>query len=274
MEPVGLTQLVLSLLAAVGVGNFVIVILVLFIVVNAPTIIGQLIKMKTDKDARKASTESSAIIKTQLIDIKDHAISAAENSKNVQADLNSLTKSLDELNKGSSTENNERREENVLITGNLVKMSNALDSIDKMMRNVMSEKDMVSVFNLKMGINNNFKNRLLAKIMETIEPLEDKKDGQLSYDLKSDLTSLWSDVKNEFETFNVPMNIKTFLDQYDEQLWSQGGMFQQITNLAISSSLDKSRKREAISRQIDLGTRSIQSKISCFLEQKRRDNFR
>jgi len=274
MEPVGLTQLVLSLIAAVGVGNFVIVILVLFIVVNLPTVISQLIKLKSDKDARKASSESSAIVKTQLIDIKEHSINAEENSKNVQAGLGSLNKSLEVLSKDCSIENNERREENVLITGNLVKMSNALDSIDKMMRNVMSEKDMVNVFSLKMGISNNFKNRMLAKVMETIESLEDKKDGQLSYDLKSDLTSLWSDVKNEFETFNLPINIKSFLDQYDEELWSQAGMFQQITNLAISSSLDKSRKREAISRQIDLGTRSIQSKISYFLAQKRKESFR
>lgn len=270
MEPTGLSQLVLSLIAAVGVGNFILVLLVLFIVVNAPTIINQLIRMKADKDARKAGAESSAIIKTQLIDIKEHSSKAAEASVAVQTKMEVLSNGVDELRESTTGENEERREENVLITKNLVKMSNSLDSMDKMMRNVMSEKDLMSVVSLKMGIKNNLKNTLLAKAMETIESLADSKDGQLSYDLKSDISSVWADLKGEFEAFNSPINVKSLLDKFDEELWEQGGMFQQIMNLAVSG-LDKSRKREAISKQIDIGIRKIQAKISSHLEQKRKE---
>jgi hypothetical protein len=270
MEPVGLTQLVLSLIAAVGVGNFVIVILVLFIVVNAPTIISQLIKLKTDKDSRKASGESSAIVKAQLIDIKEHSEKSLEATTSTNASVVSLSKSIIDLNDISKKEDIERREENVLITENIVKISNSLDSIDKMMRNVMSEKDMMRVVGLKMGIRNNFKNDLLNRIIDNIDSLFETKDGQLSYNLKSDLNSAWVDLKNEFESFNAPINIKYFLDKYEEELWKQDGMFQQIINLAISD-LEKERKKEAISKQIDAGTRKIQSSISSYLDQKRKE---
>jgi hypothetical protein len=273
MDPatnLGLSQIVITLITAVGVGNFILIMLALFIVVNAPTIINQLLKMRSDKEARKSSAESSNIIKAQLIDIKEYSRKSEETSQSVKTEVETLGTKVSDLKESTIKENEERREENILITKNLVKMSQALDSIDKMMRNVMSEKDTMEVIGLKMGIKSSFKNNLLARVMETIESLADKRDGQLSYDLKSDIESVWSDLKSEFENFNTPINIRSFLNDFDEELWSQGGMFTQIMNLAISN-LEKDRKRDAISKQIDTGTRSLQSKISSYLELKRKE---
>lgn len=259
--PIG--QLILSLVAAVGVGNFILIAVILLILFNLPTIVSLILKTISRSQDKKLSSITSEEIRAHLESVKNDLSLISEKAQN-------NCKQLTVLRENAQLTTDERREENSLIAENLIKINTAINSMENMMRNVMDEKDTMALVSLKLGINNNFKSILMSKVMQTIEALPSRRNGQLKTDLKNDIDNAWADFKNEFDGFNTPIDIKRLLD-CDTELWALDGMFAEMMNLATSADLELIRKREAISRQIDLGIRKLHSKIGAYLEQIKRE---
>ena len=152
----------------------------------------------------------------------------------------------------------------------LSKILNAIASIDSAMRHVISGRDAVALVSIKLGVVENLKNNILRQIAWTIESNPGRRNGQLKADLRNDLDNIWVDFKNEFKEFKMPVDIKELMNSFDNDLWSESGMFTLIIDLATSE-LTGDRRNEAISRLIDLETRKIQAKISTYLEQLDKD---
>jgi len=219
-----ITQEILQLITQVGIGNSLLILGILLIIANLPTIIEKVVGLFSKRtEGQKVETYVKHIEK----------------------------------------ENEERLAEHAYLKESLDHMADSVDSISKMMRNVMSERDSLGLISLKMGFTDDFKTRLIDKISEIVA--SEQNNGQIETDIKTVIKSEWLDLKSELEAFSFPFNIRSLLDKYDEELWNEG-MFAVIKDIAIKD-LDLDRKCEAISKQIDLGLRYLTARLTKNLEE-------
>jgi len=204
-----ITQLVVDLITAIGVGPFILILFSLFTVVNAPSIIDKI----TSRRSQRRQLERDDKVKATLKEVVE-----------------------------------------------------SVQYIAAMMRNVISEKDALRIISLKMGSVEDFKTRLVAQIKQVIKSSKGARNCQFRRDMKAVIDSEWHDLKSEFEAFNLPFSMRMFLNRFDKELWEEAGIFEMVRKMALDEKLDIDRKMAAISKQIDIGLRSIQAKLASHLE--------
>lgn len=273
-----ITELVIELVTAVGVGNFIIITLVLSLVMNLPTIITGVNNLIKNKRANlRLDLLQEKITSVEIsVDSIESGVRKNANSMNLQTnEIKALVAIVDLLHSALDRESSERREENSMITYSLEKLSSALESIDKIMRNVISEEDTSRLLTFVMGIEKSLRNSLLEKSMEMVDHFESGvTNGGLEEDLKNDLFSEWSDFKSELSQFNTPINIVNFFDAKEADLWKEHGMFAEIVRIAKLSpnKVEKQRKKDAISKRLNIGLRRLHADLANYLKQGRQHN--
>src|SRR6056297_3211361 len=161
-----ISQLVIQLVTAVGVGNFVIIILVLSLVVIAPTIANSIIAFFKNRNASKQLEileEQSKKVENRIDDIKETQRQNDNSLSVITNEVKALVAIVDIMHSSLDKENSERRDENILITNSLEKLSSAMESIERMMRNVISEEDSAELISIMLGIDNSFRHAVLEK---------------------------------------------------------------------------------------------------------------
>jgi len=256
-----ITQLVLSLVGAVGVGNFILIAVVLFLIVNAPMLIERILQYRHIVKMEQKNTDYLNVITSKVKDIHNVVGTLHTDTLTNTSFLKNSIQEIDSLKDAVVVDTKTAEEERYLITDTLAKILSSLDGIDKMMRNVISEKDTGSLFAIKVGILDNFKNILLNKITNAIEVFP---SSELAVNLENEINSAWSDLKVELDVFNTPIKMGRYLSKYDQLLWGDEEMFRRVINLATSN-FNPKRKMETISRQIDIGLRKIHSDLNNFL---------
>lgn len=275
---VPLSQLIVQLVTAVGVGNFVIVILVLAFVVNAPSIINGITTFFKNRNSLKQLNllkEQTDRVEQYLEDLEDKVSDNASNTNVLTNEIKALVAVVDLLHSSLDKENNERRDENILITNSLEKLSSALDSIERMMRNVISEEDSGELLSFIMGIQLSLKLSITQKVMNTIEQIENEEISRENVinDLKNDIYSAWSDFKTKTTQFNMPIDISRYLNQKEEEMWKKGGMFYDIVQLTLANpknnNYNKERRKAAVTKRLDIGLRRLHTDLVEQLRQHR-----
>lgn len=264
-----LSELVVQLITNIGVGNFILVIVVMSLVANLPGIITKIIGLFTSGKKEKDMQQVVGFIKTKLTDccknledikkdvteIKNSSDTNAKNAKDLKFELKSF--------------NQERRKENMMLIENMEDISSSILSIKNILRNVMSEDDAIRLVSYVLGVFKGFAASLMEKVMISVESFSKTDDKQFNEkSLKSEMENCWSDLKIEVSRFNSPVKLKPLLDSYDSEFWAEDGMFANIVNLSTSSD-DVKMIKESIKKQIDIGVRSLFNKISDSLEKNK-----
>jgi uncharacterized protein YoxC len=275
---VPLSQLVVQLVTAVGVGNFVVIILALAFVVNAPSIINGITTFFKNRNSLKQLNllkKQTDRVEQYLEDLEDKVGDNASDINVLTNEIKALVAVVDLLHSSLDKENNERRDENILITNSLEKLSGALDSIERMMRNVISEEDSAELLSFVMGIQLSLKITITQKVMSTIEQIE---EGEISRDnvvddLKNDIYSAWSDFKTKTTQFNMPIDITHYLNQKEEEMWKKGGMFYDIVQATLAKpkngNYSKERRKNAVTKRLNIGLRRLHTDLVEQLRQHR-----
>jgi hypothetical protein len=261
-------QALLEAVKAIGAWNVILVILVLGIIVNLPTIIkgiGDLFAKKEKKEDAERMQQNIGEIKQSLENVKISSDSAAEKSIEVKGSVEGVKSDINIIGHDLETLANERRREHSLIIDNMDGMNTSLDIIHKNMRNVMSEKDTIGVIEYYLGVKNSFRNSLMARVMTVIEELKEEKSGQLSYDIKKTLDTVWLEFLNEIDPLNAPISLKDHFETYTEDLWKADGMFSQIVTLALND-YPIERIKNTISLSLDNELRLLHSKLAQYLQ--------
>lgn len=272
---VPITELVIELVTAVGVGNFIIIALVLALIVNLPNIasgISSLLKNRKANQRLEQLQQQVSVIE-QSVNTIESGLDRNANNMNIQTnEIKALVAIVDLLHSALDKESTERREENSMITYSLEKLSTALESIDRIMRNVIGEEDTSRLLTFTLGIESSLRNSVLEKTMQTVDHYESGvTNGGLEDDLKNDLYSEWSDFKSQIGQFNTPINIANFLDAKEPELWEEHSMFAEIVRIAKLSpdKVDKHRKKDAISKRLNIGLRRLHADLTSHLKQGR-----
>jgi hypothetical protein len=263
---VSISQEIINLIGQIGVGNFLLVLFSLFVVVNAPNILDKVLGRKQRNDREKQQTENMTFMKTQIKNIWDESRRTTESIDQFRNKFEVQKQQTEDYSKMSAEQNKQRIAENFAITDSINNIVNSIDSIEKMMRNVMSEQDSMGLISLKMGSVEDFKTRLVAKIMQILNSAQ---NGSIELDVKAVINSEWLDLKSEFDAFNMPFSMRSFLDKFDVELWEDDGMFNIVKNIAIND-LTNERKQATMSKQIDSGLRAIQAQLNDYLAELRR----
>lgn len=261
-----ITQLIIDLISSVGVANFILVVVVLAVIINAPTIVNQI--------TRAISGNKKVVETQQTLGRIDKLLTDTESSnKSISKEIQGLKYSCSSISKIEQLIGNSREASHVeisLVAENLAKLLLAISSMEKMMRNVISEEDINKIASSVLGISISLKLDLLKRTLDTIEALKDVKTGQMTHDLRSDMNSAWSDFKTFITSFNSPVNLKQFFNKCDKKLWSENGLFTYLLNSAASDA-DMKIKRDTISKQIDTGLRNMQADLVAFLDSNKYD---
>lgn len=274
---ISLSSEIISFIVQVGVGNFLLVMFGLFAITTLPNLIDKILNRKRQSDRDKQQNERDkqyardmSFIRTQIANVweelKDRSfkIDSLKNSIDVQA------QKVEGYNLISIDHDKQRVEENMSLVKSTIDIVNSINLIQKSMRNVMSEKDAMGLISLKFGSVEDFKTRLINKIMSIID--SGIKNGQREIDVKAIIKTEWSDLKTEFEAFRIPFDIRGYFDSLDDELWSDRGYFTTIKNITIND-LEPQRKKETISQQLDMITRDIQEKLINSLKSNRSRHF-
>jgi hypothetical protein len=234
MQPVPITQLVLDLIAAVGVGNFILIVFVLFLLFNLPSIITTIIDT----------------IKKNKVDGK------------LVAFFKEVIDCINVLNSKISDHQKDNHEENTLIVENLGKINDCLIVMEKRMRNVISESDTSKVLEFILG----FRKSLLADIINKISEMSREKTGINTSEIKKDIESSWLSFKSDINELNTPINLKNYFEKYDILLWQEDGFFGPILIIVTSTEYDNFKKIEAISKHLDMTFRRIHSDLTSHMQ--------
>lgn len=271
---VSLAELVVTLVTTVGVGNFILIVAVLMLFINIPTIIGTIRQTVSSRREAKVATENQRLIgETQrtISDVVEVINSQTNDLEEYRGEIKALVAIVDTLHASIVKESEERRQENIMLSDALERQVRAIEAIDRMMRNVMSESDTMRVTAFVIGITNSLKSDIMAKVMAIIEGSENKSDSGGLYDLnlRTDMETAWSDIKTEIDRFKMPVKLRLFLDEYEKKLWSQTGLFTKIMSIAASNTIDAQKKQATISKQLDSGLRDLQNELAKYLQQVR-----
>ena len=264
---VSIAELIVSLIGAVGVGNFILIIAVLMLFVNLPTIITTIKnaisshkELKNTKELQRLIGETQATISSLVSDASDHG----EDLEEFRSEIKALVAIVDMLHSSIHKEGEERRQENIILSDTLERQVRAIEAIDRMMRNVMSESDTLRMTAFVIGITSSLKADLLTKISTILES-EKSDSGITSLNLRTDIETAWSDIKTEIDRFKTPLKIRLFLDEYQKHLWSQTGLFNKIIHIASSTEISNNKKLATISKQLDNGLRDLQNELTKYL---------
>lgn len=271
---VPLAELVVTLVTAVGVGNFILILMVLILFVNIPTIISTIRQTLSSRREAKVAIENQRLIgETQrtISDVVEVVNSQTNDLEEYRREIKALVAIVDTLHASIVKESEERRQENIMLSDALERQVRAIEAIDRTMRNVMSESDTMRVTAFVIGITNSLKSDIMTKVMAIIEGIENKSESGGLYDLnlRTDIETAWSDLKTEIDRFKTPVKIRLFLDEYEKKLWSQTGLFTKILNIANSNTIDAKKKQATISKQLDGGLRDLQNELAKYLQQVR-----
>lgn len=264
---VSLVELIISLIGAVGVGNFILIIAVLMLFINLPTIITTIKNAITSSKELKNSKELQRLIGETHVTISNLVARSEEQTSDLEeyrGEIKALVAIVDMLHGSIHKEGEERRQENIILSDTLERQVRAIEAIDRMMRNVMSESDTLRMSAFVIGITSSLKADLLLKISAILES-EKSDSGLTSLNLRTDIETAWSDIKTEIDRFKTPIQIKLFLDDYEKHLWGQTGLFTKIINIAGSTELDNNKKIATISKQLDNGLRDLQNELTKYL---------
>lgn len=270
-------ETIISLVSAVGVANFLAIIIVVAIVVNFPSIISSInssIKNKNYSNKIEEIKQNVVFINKSLSKEEEKFNNIIKSVDNQTNEIKALIAMIDILHDSIVKENSERRDEHLMLTENLEKTSKALTSISMVLRNVISEEDTLRLLSLALGIEASLKNNLIEKSMEAIEHLNlGISVNSVEDNLKNDLNSVWSDFKNKISQFSTPLNMSIFLSEKEGEMWGTGGIFSDLLEIAVrNQDLDKSRKKNAIEKRVNVALRNIHSDLNSFLTKRRKNN--
>ena len=268
------TELILQIIDKFGVGNFILIMFVLMIFINLPNIISNILNFL--KGRKPDST---------IEDIKKLLVLVDNNIKKFDDNLTIYDKKLDDQTKEikaliaivdlihSSIEKGleEISEENSMITYSLERLSTATESISKIMRNVISEEDIIKIITFFLGIEDSLKINIIKKVMENLDNFDNKIDDSIAEDLKNELNSIWSDFKHKTRELKAPIDMTSFLEEKEREFWVDGGFFFEILKTFKSNNLDKSRKKEIISKKINIEIRKIHNDFVYRLREKNKN---
>lgn len=269
-----ITETVLSLVTAVGVGNFILIAVVLALIVNIPNIVSGLANFLKSSKASKTITDVVAQIQVLEELIKGTTSQTSANKDLINSQINeikALVAIVDLLHSSLERDGSERKEEANMMTYSLERLSRALESIEKIMRNVMSEEDASALVAFMFGIEPSFKNKIIEKAMLIIEQVDSVVSIEsLENDLKNDLYSEWSDFKTRISSFKTPIDIKEYLEKKEEDLWSEDGLFNEILKIVKRpvEEASKERKKDAIVKLLNIGLRRINYDLSASLRKR------
>lgn len=269
---VNLVELIVTLIGAVGVGSFILILAVLMLFINLPTIITtirQIITSKAKNDTLKENQRLIGETQRTISDLVSGTESQAEDLAEFRGEIKALVAIVDSLHASIVKESEERRQENIMLSDALEREVRAIEAIDRMMRNVMSESDTMRTMAFIIGIANSLKADIMNKVMSIIESAENKSEsgGLVDLNLRTDIETAWSDIKTEIDRFKTPVKIRLFLDEYEKKLWSNVGLFTKIIYIANSKDLEPFRKKAAISKQLDGGLRELQDELAKYLQE-------
>ncbi len=264
---VSIADLIVSLISAVGVGSFILIVIVLMLFINLPTII-TIIKnaISSNKELKNAKDLQRLIgeAQTTISNLVSSSSSQTKDLKEFRAEIKALVAIIDMLHASMHKEGEERRQENIILSDTLERQVRAIEAIDRMMRNVMSESDTLRMTAFVIGITSSLKADLLTKISAILES-EKLDSGITGLNLRTDIETAWSDIKTEIDRFKTPLKIRLFLDEYQKNLWTNTGLFNKIINIASSTELSNDKKLATISKQLDNGLRELQSELTKYL---------
>lgn len=265
---VSLAELIVALIAAVGVGNFILIVFVLMLFINMPTLISKLKDTITSSASKKKMLEyqQTFIEGVNSINLLTQQVnSSAVGIDQLKGEIKALVAIVDGLHASIIKEGEERRQENIILSDTLERQVRAIEAIDKMMRNVMSESDTLRMTAFIIGITSSLKADILSKISAIIAGPDKSDSGLTDLNLRSDIETAWSDIKTEIDRFKTPVKIRLFLDEREKHLWGQTGLFTKITHIASSSELSQEKKISTISKQLDNGLRDLQDELVKYL---------
>jgi hypothetical protein len=241
-----------SLINTIGVGGFILISVVMFLLFNLPTFITNAIK--AHKEAKTAKSFENAVVHTKE-DVLTEFSKLKESSEKLILELK------DDFVKSQ----NFSHEEMLLISENLNKINNALIIMEQIMRNVISEEDTIKIMEYFLGFKKCLKSNIKNKILTILENDPDK-DGVLQITLKKDIESAWLDFKSEVDQLNTPINLKSYFDKYEESLWSDVGLFRQIISIASNENQDLAKKKDAIDKYLETGLRRMHADLRTHLQ--------
>ena len=220
---VPLSELIVQLIAAIGVGPFILVVFVLLIVGIAPGIINRIFDLTQKKRDGKELHDAIVGIQTQIEQIFN----------------------IEKLS-------NER----------ISKLTEHVNSIQSKMRNVMSEDDVIRYSSVKLGVEEDFKTKLLHSIVRVLI----KTNGHLRNDLKFMLNNHWQNLKNDLYSLNAPIDLRGFMMLYDEKFSETGELFIKIIEVVEGENTGIERKKERISILLDSVLMEIRNDLSSRLK--------
>lgn len=218
-----ISELIVELIAAIGVGPFILVVFVLLIVGLAPGIINRIfdaVSKKRSGDEIKNSIEGIQVQVGAIVTIEE------------------------------------------LVKDRILKLNEHVKSIQERMRNVMSEEDIIRFASVKLGVEEDFKTRLLKSIFKIL----DKVNGDLESDLKLRINSQWQDLKNDLYSLNAPIDLKEFIDSFDSKFDEDSSLFLGIKNAMDNEKLNIERKRDRIEMVLDSTLMDIRNNLSSRLK--------
>lgn len=268
---VSLVELLVALIGAVGVGNFILIMFVVMLFVNLPTIITSIRQIFTSNSKSETLKENHRLIgETQrtISELVADIGALQEDHTSLNGEIKTLVAITDSLHSSIVKESDERRQENAIISETLERQVRAIEAIDRIMRNVMSEDDTIRAISFIIGIKSSFKHDIMSKVTAIIDGNQVSSDGPglIDLNLRTDIETTWSDIKTEIDRFKTPVKIRIFLDEYERNLWSNTGLFTKIIHIASTSTLEPANKKSVISKQLDNGLRALQSELHKYLQ--------
>jgi len=214
-----ISELIVELIAAIGVGPFILVIFALLIVGLAPGIINRIFDISSKKKSTGQLRDAVTGIQAQVGQIFDIEHLSMER---------------------------------------ISKINEHVNSIQNKMRNVMREDDVIRFASVKLGIEEDFKTKLLKNTVKILT----KNNGHFKTDLRLMINSQWQDLKNDLNQLNAPINLKQFIMHYDEKFSESGELYNKIVDVAESDNINQERKKERISILVDSTLMDIRNDLS------------
>jgi hypothetical protein len=271
MDPVTSSQTVQAFVEAVkvvGPWNVVLVILIVGVVINLPTIIKSITDLfgkKNEVAESERMQQNIGNIKQSLSDLHTASESVINCTIENKNKVESISKDVDIIGKDMVTLAEERRREAAGIIDEMEELNTGLEIIHRNMKNVMSEQDTVNVLEHYLGIKKSLKENIVDKIMVVIEELKDEKSGQLSYDIRKTIDTVWLEFLRDVAPLNTPIGLKEHFESLTENFWKQDGLFSQIVTLALND-YPIERIRSTISLNLDSELRLLHSKTAQYLQ--------
>ena len=138
------------------------------------------------------------------------------------------------------------------------KINENINVIQKKMRNVMNETDVIRFISVKFGIESDFKTNLLNSIVGTFG----QTNGQRDSNIKTKLNNEWTNLKNDLYSLEVPINLKHFINSHDDDFSEKGDLYKKIKKILDAEDLDTETKMARIEDDINSTLLKIRDDLS------------